>query len=92
MFSPTGMGLVVIGVVLFAIFVRETTEYIPESRFRLWTTRLAVAVIILWFAAGLTNQVSMQRGRGFAYILLSRSFGRGIAAILLVWIVFRDEL
>ena len=92
MFSPIGMGLVVIGVVLFAIFVRETTDYMPESRFRLWTTRSAVAVIILWFAVGLTNQVAMRRGRGLAYILLSRGFVRCVAAILLIWLVFRDEL
>ena len=85
------MSLFVLGVVLFAIFVRETTNYIPESRFRLWTTRAAVTVIILWFAIGLANQFEIQRGRGLAYVLLSRSFLRGVAAILVIWFAFRDE-
>ena len=92
MFSPVGVSLLVLGVVLFAIFVRETTDYMPESRFRSWTTRAAVAVIILWFAVGLINQIATQRGRGLAHVLLSRSFGRGVIAIFLIWIVFRDEL
>jgi hypothetical protein len=92
MFSPVAFSLLVLGVVLFAIFVRQTTDYVPESRFRLWTTRAAVAVIILWFMAGSTNQIAMQRGRGLGHVLLSPSFGRGIVAILLIWIVFRDEL
>lgn len=92
MIPPIGISLFVLSVVAFAIVVRETTEYAPESPFRLWTTRVAVLVIMLWFATGLFQNAAMRRGHSLVYVLLSRSFVRGLFAILFIWAVFRDEL
>jgi hypothetical protein len=92
MFSPIEISLLVLTVVAFAIMVRETTEYSPESAFRLWTTRLAVLVIMVWFATGLFQQVTTRQGHSLIYVLLSRGFVRGLFAILFIWVVFRDEL
>jgi hypothetical protein len=87
-FTPMAAMLFVLGVVAFAIAVREVTEYSPESPARLWTTRGAVGIIMLWFTSGLL--MAMRHG-GWG-VLLSRSFGRGVLAIVLLCIVFRDEL
>lgn len=81
--------LVVLTVVLVAIAVRSATEYSPGSPVRLWATRIAVAVIILWFTAGLIEHLRLERSW---YVVLSRSFVRGVIAILIVWFAFRDEL
>lgn len=81
--------LVVLTVVLVAIAVRSATEYSPGSSVRLWITRIAVAAIILWFAAGLIEHIRLERSW---YLVLSRSFVRGVIAILIVWFAFRDEL
>jgi hypothetical protein len=81
--------LVVLTVVLVAIAVRSATEYSPGSSARLWITRIAVAAIILWFAAGLIEHIRLERSW---YVVLSRSFVRGVIAILIVWFAFRDEL
>lgn len=91
MFTPIGLSLLVLGVVLFAVVVRETTEYAPTSPFRLWTTRAAVGAVILWFATGLGQTVALRGHHSLAYVLFSRGFMRGIAAILVIWIVFRDD-
>lgn len=81
--------LVVLTVVVVAIAVRSATDYSPGSSVRVWVTRIAVAVIILWFAAGLIEHIRLERSW---YVVLSRSFVRGIIAILIVWFAFRDEL
>ena len=81
--------LVVLTVVLVAIAVRSATEYSPGSAARFWVTWIAVAVIILWFAAGLIEHIRLERSW---YVVLSRSFVRGVLAILIVWFVSRDEL
>jgi hypothetical protein len=92
MFTPIGLSLLVLTVVGFALVVRETTDYDPTSPFRLWTTRVAVGVVMLWFATGLGQAVTFRGHQSLAYVLLSRSFVRGIVSIILIWAVFRDEL
>ena len=92
MISPIGISLLVLGVAGFAIVVRETTEYDPQSPFRLWTTRVAVLIVMLWFATGLFQNVTTRQDHSLLYVLLSRSFIRGTFAILFIWAVFRDEL
>jgi hypothetical protein len=50
----------------------------------------SVLTIILWFAGGLLREIAVRHG---AFdLLLSQGFGKGILAIFLVWLVFRDEL
>jgi hypothetical protein len=87
--TATLVTLVVFGVVVVAIVIRNATEHTPESPVRLWTTRVSVATIMLWFATGLLREIHLRHG--VFDLVLSRSFGRGILAIVLVWLVFRDE-
>jgi anaerobic C4-dicarboxylate transporter len=82
--------LFVFSTVVVVIVIRDATQYSPESRLRLWATRTAVAVIILWFASGLL--VEMKTRLSVSEFLTSRTFFRGILAIVLVWLTFRDEL
>ena len=90
MFSSIAFTVLVLGVVVFAILVRQATDYTPESPFRIWTTRATVVILTPWFANGLLGEMAMAHGR--SSILLSRSFLRGVIAIVLIWGVFRDEL
>ena len=83
-------ALLVITVVVIAMVVRDATQYSPDSRARLWATRVAVITIILWFTAGLLHEIAVRHG-AFG-LLLSRGFVRSILAIFFVWLVFRDEL
>jgi hypothetical protein len=83
------LSLMVFAVVAAAIVIRNATKYSPESPLRLWTTRLAVAAIVFWSAVGMQRQLAQH---DLIDLLLSRSFIRAIFAILLVWLVFRDEL
>jgi len=90
MLTATVTSLLVLGIVVVVIVIRASTDYTPESPIRLWATRLAVATIILWLASGLFYQVSTRSS--LVGLILSRGFTRSIIAILLVWMVFRDEL
>ena len=83
-------ALLVLTVVVIAMVVRDATQYSPDSRARLWATRMAVITIILWFTTGLLHEITVRHGP--FDLLLSRGFGRSILAIFLVWLVFRDEL
>jgi len=82
--------LFVFSTVVVVMVIRDATQYSPESRLRLWATRIAVAVIIFWFAGGLL--VQMKTRPSVFELLTSRTFFRGILAIILVWLTFRDEL
>jgi len=90
MLTATVTSLLVLGIVVVVIVIRASTDYSPESPIRVWATRLAVATIILWLAGGLFYQVSTRSS--LVGLILSRGFTRSIIAILLVWMVFRDEL
>lgn len=86
----TVVSLVVFGLVATVIWIRYATQYSPESPVRLWATRVAVAVILLWLGSGLLYPPSSTHN--LFGLILSRRFGRCLWAILLVWAVFRDEL
>ncbi len=90
MFGSTIAALIVFGVVVVAIFIRDGTKYSPESLTRLWATRRAVASIILWLAGGLLFGVIHTRHDVFWWSTAPGAF-RAVAAIVLVWLVFRDE-
>lgn len=90
MLAMTYGTLLVLMVVLAAIAIRYATEYTPESPLRLWATRVAVITIILWFTVGLIGGAA--RPHPFHDYWTSRSVFRGIAAIVVVWFAFRDEL
>jgi hypothetical protein len=83
-------ALLVLTVVVIAMAIRDATQYSPDSRARLWATRVAVFTIILWFTTGLLHEIAVRHGA--LSLFLSRGFGRSILAIFLVWLVFRDEL
>ena len=90
MLTATMTALFVLSVVVVAMVIRDATQYSPENPARLWATRVAVATIIFWFAGGLLREIAVKHG---AFdLLLSQGFGKGILAIFLVWLVFRDEL
>jgi hypothetical protein len=91
LFTPIGFSLLVLAVVGFALVVRETTDYDPTSPFRLWTTRAAVGLVVLWFATGLGQSIALRGNRSLAYVLFSNGVTRGVFAILVIWVVFRDE-
>jgi len=88
--ASTAITLVVLGIVVVAIVTRTTTEYSPKAPIRLWVTRLAAAAIVLWLARGLLYQIGTRSS--FFDLVLSRSFTRAVVGILLVLVVFRDEL
>jgi hypothetical protein len=90
MFTATVVTLAVFGVVVVVMVIRDATQYSPESPVRLWATRVAVATIMLWFASGLLQEIRMRHS--VFDLVGSRSFDQGILAIMLVWLVFRDEL
>jgi len=90
MLTATVTSLIVFGIVVVVIVIRASTDYTPDSPIRVWATRLAVATIILWLAGGLFYQVNTRSS--LVGLILSRGFTRSIIAILLVWMVFRDEL
>ena len=87
MFTPVGVMLSLLFMVIFAIIVRETTELIPDSPFRLWVTRIAVSLIVIWFGSGLVFGVVIRR-HNLVDVLLSDS----VTAIILLLVIFRDEL
>lgn len=89
MFIAVVSALFVLTVVVVAMVIRDATQYSPESPARLWATRVAVATIILWFASGLLRQITARNGG--SDLLLSPGFLRGIFAIVMVWLVYRDE-
>jgi hypothetical protein len=88
--ASTAITLVVLGIVLVAILTRAATEYSPESPIRLWVTRLAVAATVMWLARGLFYQINARSS--FFDLVLSRSFARAVIGILLVLLVFGNEL
>lgn len=90
MLTATLVTLVVLSIVVVVMVIRYATKYSPESPVRLWATRVAVATIMLWFASGLLHETRVQHS--FFDLVLSRRFGRFTIAILLVWLVFRDEV
>ena len=90
MANPMVGTLLVLSIVAATIVIRYATDYTPDSLVRVWATRVAVITIILWFAIGLQNQIATRHN--IFDLLTTRAFGRGILAIVLIWVIFRDEL
>jgi hypothetical protein len=85
------MTLLVLTMVVGAMVIRDAAQYSPESAARRWCNAGGSAAIILWFASGLLLEITTPH-RPLPTFLLSRTFVRDILAIVLVWLVFRDEL
>ena len=83
------VALLVFLIVLAAIVIRNTSDYAPDNPVRLWSTRVAVTAILLWFIGGLVREIYFEHLS--LRLVTSRSFTRGILAILVVWYAFRDE-
>jgi hypothetical protein len=88
MFTGNTPVLLVLTIVALAIVIRETTSQTPDCWGRIWVTRAAILTIVVWFAAGLAREIAT---RGLFGAVISRTFGRGILAVVLVWLAFRDE-